>query len=404
MTPAGDRSAQALNRALWLLAPTVTIVVAAEFIVVGLLPLVAQDLRIPLAQAGALAGWFAFSAAVAGPFVTLFASRLSPRVILIATLLLYAVANAIVAVAQDFHVMLLARVVQGAALPGFVSVGASIVTRLAPPSEQGRGLARANIGFVLGVLLALPAGIALAQGGHWRLPFLVLAAASLPMAALVALVFPALPAGKAAGFGGQLGLLRQPAFLGHLGLSVLLFASMFAAYTYLGAWVEPALGLTAWGVALALFLFGVAGLFGNGLAGRAADRGPIRASIVAIVVLVAAVNLAALAHGSILLAAVPLALWSVAHTASVTLGQVRVTLAGRAAPPFAMTLNISAANLGIAIGTLGGGRVIDDHGIGAIGLAPIGFAILAVPLALLIARSASRGAPGPSVPGAIPHI
>jgi len=404
MTPAGDRSAQALNRALWLLAPTVTIVVAAEFIVVGLLPLVAQDLRIPLAQAGALAGWFAFSAAVAGPFVTLFASRLSPRVILIATLLLYAVANAIVAVAQDFHVMLLARVVQGAALPGFVSVGASIVTRLAPPSEQGRGLARANIGFVLGVLLALPAGIALAQGGHWRLPLLVLAAASLPMAALVALVFPALPAGKAAGFGGQLGLLRQPAFLGHLGLSVLLFASMFAAYTYLGAWVEPALGLTAWGVALALFLFGVAGLFGNGLAGRAADRGPIRASIVAIVVLVAAVNLAALAHGSILLAAVPLALWSVAHTASVTLGQVRVTLAGRAAPPFAMTLNISAANLGIAIGTLGGGRVIDDHGIGAIGLAPIGFAILAVPLALLIARSASRGAPGPSVPGAIPHI
>ena len=151
-------------------------------------------------------------------------------------------------------------------------------------------------------------------------------------------------------------------------------------------------------------MFGVAGLFGNGLAGRAADRGPIRASIVAIVVLVAAVNLAVLAHGSILLAAVPLALWSVAHTASVTLGQVRVTLAGRAAPPFAMTLNISAANLGIAIGTLGGGRVIDDHGIGAIGLAPIGFAILAVPLALLIARSASRGAPGPSVPGAIPHI
>ena len=67
MTAAGDRPEQALNKALWLMAPTTTIVVAAEFIVVGLLPLVAQDLRIPLAQAGALAGWFAFSAAVAGP-------------------------------------------------------------------------------------------------------------------------------------------------------------------------------------------------------------------------------------------------------------------------------------------------------------------------------------------------
>jgi len=67
VTAAGDRPEQTLNKALWLMAPTTTIVVAAEFIVVGLLPLVAQDLRIPLAQAGALAGWFAFSAAVAGP-------------------------------------------------------------------------------------------------------------------------------------------------------------------------------------------------------------------------------------------------------------------------------------------------------------------------------------------------
>ncbi|HEY4250518.1 MAG TPA: MFS transporter [Roseomonas sp.] len=398
MTAAGDRAGQALNQAMMLLAPTVTIVVAAEFIVVGLLPLVAQDLRIPLAQAGALTGWFAFSAAVAGPFVTLLASRLSPRLILVATLLLYAATNAVVAVAQDFHLMLLARVIQGAALPGFVSVGAAVVTRLAPPSEQGRGLARANIGFVLGVLLALPAGVALAQGGNWRLPFLALAIASLPMAALVAWRFPAMPGGQAASFAGQLRLLRRPVFLAHLGLSVALFAAMFAAYTYLGAWVEQALGLPAAGVALALFLFGAAGLAGNGIAGRVADQGPLRASLVAILILVGAVNLAAIAGGSALLAALPLAIWSIGHTASVTLGQVRVTLAGRDAASFAMTLNISAANLGIALGALGGGWVIDGHGIGAIGLAPIGFAILALPLAILIARR--RAAPPASWHGA----
>ncbi|MBX5153963.1 MFS transporter [Rhizobium sp. NLR10a] len=61
-------------------APAITIVVASEFIVVGLLPLVSQDLRIPLAKEGELAGWWAFSAAVAGPFVTLLASWMAPRV------------------------------------------------------------------------------------------------------------------------------------------------------------------------------------------------------------------------------------------------------------------------------------------------------------------------------------
>lgn len=247
---------------------------------------------------------------------------------------------------------------------------------------------------MLGVLLALPAGVALAQVGNWRLPFIILSIASLLLAPLLALLFPKLPAAKPAGLVGQLGLLRQPLFLAHLGLSVLLFSAMFSAYTYFGAWVEDALGLSPLGVALLLFLFGIAGLFGNGIAGRFADRAPIRATVVAILILVAAVNLAALAGHSLLLAVVPLVVWSISHTASVTLGQIRVTLAGREAPPFAMTMNIAFANLGIAVGTLGGGRMIDAHGVGAIGLAPIGFVLVALLLVIPIGRSAMRSTSG----------
>ncbi|TWB58750.1 MFS transporter [Bradyrhizobium sacchari] len=390
MTPTSDRPEETLSRALLLLAPTVTVVVAAEFIVVGLLPLVARDLNIPLVRAGELAGWFAFSAAVAGPFVTLMARHLMPRFILTATLLLYGACNTLVAIGSDVNQMLIARIMQGAALPAFISVGASLVTALAPAAERGNALARANLGFVLGVLLALPAGIALAQGGNWRLPFLVLAAISLLLAPLVALRFPRIPATSSGGIGGQLRLLRQPEFLAHLALSVVLFAAMFSAYTYLGAWMDRALGLTAWGVAAAMFLFGLAGLFGNDLAGRVADRAPIRATIVAILLLIASVNLTAFAGDAILLATAPLVLWSVSHAASVTLGQVRVTLAGQMAPSFAMTLNISAANLGIAIGTASGGWIIDGHTIAAIGIAPLGFGMLALPLFSLIGRAASR--------------
>nr|WP_179283377.1 SDR family NAD(P)-dependent oxidoreductase [Bordetella genomosp. 9] len=314
----------------------------------------------------------------------------SPRFILTATLVLYAAGNALVATTSEFGIMLLARVIQGAVLPGFISVGASVVTRFALPAAHGRGLARANIGFVLGVLLALPAGVALAQGGNWRMPFMVLAVASLALAPIIAPLFPRVPKAGAVGLGGQLRLLRRPLFLAHLALSVALFSSMFSAYTYLGAWIEQTFGLTPSGVAFALFLFGMAGLLGNGVAGRYADRAVLRSTAVAILVLVAAVNLAALAGASMLMAAVPMFLWSVSHTASVTLGQVRVTLAGRDAPPFAMTMNISAANLGIAIGTLGGGGVIDRYHVGAIGLAPIGFALVALRLLILIGRSVAR--------------
>ncbi|ARP82308.1 hypothetical protein CAL12_16785 [Bordetella genomosp. 8] len=273
MTRAGDRSQRMLVQALWLMAPTTTIVVGAELIVVGLLPLIAQDLGIPLAQ-----------------------------------------------------------------------------------------------------------------GGNWRMPFMVLAVASLLLAPVIALLFPKVPKADALGLAGQLRLLRQPLFLAHLALSVAVFSSMFSAYTYLGAWVERTFGLSPSSVAFTLFLFGVAGLLGNSLAGRYADRAVLRSTAVAIIVLVAGVNLAALAGGSMAMAAVPMFLWSVSQTALVTLGQVRVTLAGKPAPPFAMTMNISAANLGIALGTLGGGGVIDRFQVGAIGLAPIGFAIVALPLLVLVGR------------------
>ncbi|TRW14468.1 MFS transporter [Glacieibacterium frigidum] len=392
MTSAGAVSDKVLNRVLLLLAPAITIVVATEFIVVGLLPLVSQEMHLPLAKAGQLVGWWAFSAAVAGPFVTLVVSRQSPHLTLIATLILFAIGNAIIAVTTSFDVMLLIRIIQGAMLPAFVSVGASVVTRLAPPAERGKGLARANIGFVLGVLLALPAGVALAQGGDWRLSFVVLAVASLPMAALIAIFFPAIPQGEAPSIPSQIGLLRRSTFLANLALSVLLFAAMFAAYTYLGAWMEGALGLSVWSVTLTLFLFGVAGLVGNVVAARIADGAPLRATAIAILMLVASINLAALVQGSIFLAAIPLALWGISHTASVTLSQVRVTLAGNEAPAFAMTMNISAANLGIAIGAFGGGWLIDQEGVGAIGLAPIGFAVFAIPLTVFIGRNVARRA------------
>lgn len=70
-----------------------------------------------------------------------------------------------------------------------------------------------------------------------------------------------------------------------------------------------------------------------------------------------------------------------AHTAAVVICQVRVTLAGQSAPAFAMALNISAANFGIALGAAIGGWVATRWGIGAIGWGPVGMLPLIVGLA-----------------------
>lgn len=387
MSAAASRSQAELRRVLWLLTPAIAAVVGSEFIVIGLLPRIASDLKLPLVGVSQLTALFALAAAVAGPPVTLFASRYAPRRVLIVTLLLFAMTNAVLAVASSFPLMLMARIAQGAALPAFISVGTAEVARLAPVEARGSALARANLGFVLGVLLALPAGIALAQAGDWRVPFVVLAILPMPMALGIHAWFPRAAASTVPTASSQLDLLRRGPFLGHLLLSIALFAGMFSAYTFLGAWLEGGLGLHGSGVALALLGFGAAGLVGNSLAARVADRLPLLATGIAVVALAASVNAATWVHG-IVAAILPLAIWSVAHTAGVTLSQVRVALAGAEAPAFAMTLNVSAANLGIALGASAGGWAIDRWGMSAMGVMP---GLLAV-VVLLIAHALNTGA------------
>ncbi|WP_342050729.1 MULTISPECIES: MFS transporter [unclassified Cupriavidus] len=391
MTPAGNRPDAALQRVLWLLAPAIALVVGSEFIVVGLLHRMAADLDLPLATAGQLTALFALAAAVAGPFVTLGAGRYAPRRVLIAGLVLFAIGNAVLAATSSFALMLLARIAQGAVLPAFISVGAAEVARLAPPDARGRALARANLGFVLGVLIALPAGIALAEGMNWRLPFIVLAVAPVLMAVAIAGLFPRADAHVAPAAANQLGLLRSGGFIGHLLASVALFAAMFAAYTYLGVWLESVLGLRGEGLALALLAFGAIGLGGNALAGRFADRTPLLATAVVVIALAVSVNAASWTHG-LLAAAIPLAIWSLTHTAGVTLSQVRVTLAGAEAPAFAMTLNVSAANLGIALGASAGGWAIDRWSLSALGVVPGGLAVLVLGILYWLDAARSAGA------------
>lgn len=359
----------ALNRVLLLLTPAMTLTVASEFIVIGLLPRISSDMHIPLALAGQLTAVFAATAALLGPIVTLMVSRMPAAAVLVGVLVLFAIGNTVMAVTSLFPLMLAARAVQGAFLPAFISVGTAMVTRLTWRAERGRALARANLGFVLGILLALPAGIALSQGGNWRMPFAFLAAAAVPVVACVAIFFPR-SRRRGMRVANQIAILGRPRFLGHLLLSVSIFAAMFSGYTYLGAYFEEMLGLGANGVALALFVFGAIGLAGNVLADRVADGYPMRATAVMLIVLALAINAAAVLGHSTFTAAVPLALWALTHTASVTLSQVRVTLAGGEAPAFAMTMNISAANLGIALGASVGGWVVNQRGLTAIGAAP----------------------------------
>lgn len=387
---AGAPDLRALAVATPLLAVVTAIIVAVEFAVVGLLPPMARDLGVSLAQAGGLISAFAFAAAFLGPILTLVAARFEPRPTLAAVAAVFGVGNLAAALAPDPRVLMLVRVIEGGALPVFISVGAVAIASMADPRRQGRAIAQVNIGTIVGLVLAVPAAVALAAATDWRTVFAALGVLSLAAAIALQTAFPAGFRPRPARIAHQAAILRSPLFLGHLGLSAAVFAAMFAAYAYLAAFLEREAGYGAVKVALALMGFGAVGLIGNWLAGRAADRWPIVGTAAAVLAVGLSVGAISIVGGPSDLLLPLLAIWGMAHGAGFVLCQVRVLRAGSQAPAFAMSLNIAACNFGIAIGAQAGGVVIETAGLSRIGLGAACFALLALGLAAVTGRLVER--------------
>lgn len=262
------------------------VVVATEFIVVGLLPFMARDLGLSLQQTGRLVTWFALSAAVFGPALTIAAGRWTPRRVVTLTLAPFALGNLLAAAVPSYPVLSTVRAVEGAVLPVFISIGNTALVNLAGPGREGRAIARVNLGVIAGIVLAVPAGVALAERTGWRAIFVGLAVLTAIAGLIVVTRFPRMERPGPAGMLVQAAILRRPRVQAHLLLSAVLFTAMFASYTYLAAFLEAVAGFGDKGVAATLFGFGLAGLFGNWMAGRLVDGGPSAATAGAALILV----------------------------------------------------------------------------------------------------------------------
>jgi DHA1 family inner membrane transport protein len=86
--------------------------------------------------------------------------------------------------------------------------------------------------------------------------------------------------------------------------------------------------------------------------------------------------------------AIALGLWGIANTALYPVCQIRVMKAASQAQALAGTINVSAANGGIALGAVLGGLSIAAWGAGNVGYVSAGISVLAVFAAALVSRLA----------------
>ncbi|MBV6754465.1 MFS transporter [Pseudomonas chlororaphis] len=366
-------------------------VLTTEFVIVGLLPAISRDLDVSIPQAGLLVTLFAFTVAAFGPFLTAYFSRFERRRLFISILVMFGVANTVAALAPNIGVMAIARLLPALGLPVFWALASETAVDIVGPDYAGRAIEKIGFGIVCATVFGIPVGTLISDAWGWRSAFAILAVVALVKALLLWRYLPATRLHlEQVSLRSQFSILRRPLMIGHVLLSILVFCGMFTAYTYLADILERLAGFNGTVVGWCLMGFGAVGLIGNSLGGRMVDRHPLIASMVFCAFMIGGmVALVPSIHSTLGLAAA-MGVWGVTQAALFLVSHVRLMKVAPHAPAFAASLNIAGANLGIGLGALVGGRVIDNLGLGSLGFAAAGFILLSILLALALMSAKSR--------------
>ncbi|MFG2289977.1 MFS transporter [Streptomyces sp. NPDC048595] len=355
-----------------------------EFVMMGLLPNVADDLGTSVPTAGYLVSAYALGVVIGAPLLTALGSRVPRKRMLVLLMAVFTVGNLASALAPGFGTLIAGRLLAGLPHGAFFGVGAVVAARLVREGRQARAVATMFLGLTIANIVGVPAATLLGQRFGWRATFLIVAAIGLVAMAALARLIPPLPAQERTGLGRELRALGSRQVLLGLLTTVFGFAGVFAVYSYLASMMTEVTGFAEGSVPLVLALFGIGMTLGALAAGPLTDRAlrpTLYGSLAALALVLAAFHFTAQVKWAALVTVVLIGAVGFLTTTPL---QMLVMNKARQAPTLAAASNQSAFNLANAGGAwVGGLALAADWGwtsptlVGAV-LAAAGLAVAVV--------------------------
>jgi DHA1 family inner membrane transport protein len=242
-----------------------------EFVIMGMLPDIAEGLDVSVPAVGLLISAYAVGVVIGAPTLTALGLRFTPRQTLVALMVVFVVGNALAALAPTYGTLAAARVLTALSHGSFFGVGAVAARRLVPPERATRAISLMITGLTLANVIGVPLGTFVAQQTSWRLVLGAIALIGLLTIAGLLAWMPA-DAGEPADLRGELRAFRRPQVWLVLGLTMVGFAAMFSVYSYVSPILTELGGIPIGWVTPVLGLFGVGTTIGTLAGGRLGDR------------------------------------------------------------------------------------------------------------------------------------
>jgi DHA1 family chloramphenicol resistance protein-like MFS transporter len=346
-------------RVVAVLALSIFVLGTSEFMITGLLPEMARDLAVSIPQTGYLISAFAIGMIVGAPLMAVVTLALPHRTTLVASLLVFVAGHVLAALASDYAVVLVARVVTALATATFWVVAAVVTVSVVGEHLRARALAVLLSGLTIATVLGIPLGTVVGQQLGWRATFWSVAGLALfGFFGVLATVPRRAEGARRPVLRDELAVFRRGRLWLALGTTALYQAGAVSVFAYVAPLLTDVAGIPERWVPAVLLGYGLGALAGITVGGRLADAHPwatlftaLGAGAVIFVVLglfaavpVVAVALVVLLGGVAFLVAAPL--------------NARVFHLAGAAPTLASAANTAAFNVGNTLGPVAGGLAI----------------------------------------------
>ena len=340
-----------------------------EFVIVGLIPTIAEQLGVTVPSAGLLVTIYAIGVAIGAPVLTALTGRVPRKLLLISLMVLFTLGNLLAWQSPSYESLVVARLLTGLAHGVFFSIGSTIATSLVAKEKAASAIAIMFGGLTVALVTGVPLGTFIGQHFGWRETFLAVSLIGVIATVASVILVPNIIKNQAsASIGEQFNVLTHPRLLLIYAITALGYGGVFTTFTFLAPMMQELAGFSAPAVSWILLAYGIAVAIGNIWGGKLADRhGAVRALsfiFAALAVLLLVFQFTASHSIAALMTVVVMGVFAFGNVPGL---QVYVVQKAEQYTPNAVDvasgLNIAAFNVGIALGSVIGGQTVSTLGL-----------------------------------------
>jgi DHA1 family inner membrane transport protein len=242
-----------------------------EFVIMGLLPNVADTFHVTTPEAGYVISAYALGVVIGAPVIAVLSAKLARRTLLLLLMTVFAAGNIMSAMAPTFGSFTLLRFLTGLPHGAYFGVAALVAASMVPIHRRARAVGRVMLGLTIATLVGTPIATFLGQLLDWRAAFFMVGGLGALTVLLIALFLPKDRVADGASVLRELGALARIQVWLTLGIAAVGFGGMFSIFTYIASTTTDVAHLSVGMIPVVLALFGIGMNVGNIAGSRLAD-------------------------------------------------------------------------------------------------------------------------------------